>query len=115
MLRKELLSYFVTSTGVDASQFKWGFQMKILNSLLTQYSMEEVKFAIDYYVKQGTQMYSLGWLKYGNNMEKPVSLLHAEQSIRKEGSGERNRKRIELNHKTKRRTDAPEYLFTGTE
>ena len=89
--------------------------MKLLNSLLTQYTLEEVKFAIDYYVGQGKEIYSLGWLKYGTNMDKPVSLYRAEQNVVKEGSGERNRKRMELNHKTQRRTDAPEYLFTGTE
>lgn len=89
--------------------------MKLLNSLLVRFSEEEIRYAINYYVQQGVEMYSLGYLLHANHMEKPVSLYHAEQNTTSEGSGERNRKRMELNHKAQRRTDAPEYLFTGTE
>lgn len=109
---RDLIDYFITSFNIPANRINWGFQMKILKSLLLRYTMEEVKYAIDYYKKKGVEVYSLGWLKFGTNMSIPSSLLLAEKYAKEGGSGERNRKRIEQHNKTKRGTDAPEHLFT---
>ena len=97
------------------SNINWAKQMTIANKLLKKYTSGEIIYALNYYHNLGTEMYSLGFLLYGRNMNNPVSLYTAEKHINEQesvNSGERNRNKIRQYSETKYREEYPVDLFT---
>ena len=93
----------------------WGKQMSIAKKLLTKYSGSEIIYALEYYHNLGTNMYSLGFLLYGGNMNAPRSMYIAEKHINEQesvNSGERNRNKIRQYSQTQYREEYPLDLFT---
>lgn len=97
------------------SGLNWAKQMAIANKLLEKYTAGEILYALEYYHNLGTEMYSLGFLLYGGNMNKPLSLYTAEKHINEQesvNSGERNRNKIRQYSQTQYREEYPLDLFT---
>lgn len=114
MLPKDVVSYFVIAFSVD--KVNWGLQMKQAKSLLSKYTGNQIKYAIDYYKDRGEMLYSLGYLLFKDNMKNPLSLYHAEMNMQEGGeSGERNRQRvIRQAVQTKYGTESVSYLFESS-
>ena len=109
-MQKELVKYLATSFNI--SNLNWSLQVKLAKTLLEKYKWSELVYAINYYKNKGANIYSLGFLLYGNNMKEPISMYYAETHTENDGkSGERNRKRIEL-QQAQHREEYPRSLFT---
>lgn len=99
MTPKELVSYMIVSFSLE--KIDWAIQVRHAKDLLTKYTWIQLKYAIDYYKKLGTPLYSLGYLKVKNNMKDPLSMCKAEESIVEDNnSGKRNWDRIRNYSKT---------------
>lgn len=109
-MARELVIYLVSTFNI--TNVNWSLQVKLAKTLLAEYSWNEVTYAINYYKNKGIDVYSLGYLLHGNNMKEPMSMYYAEcHAQESDKSGERNRKRIEL-QQTECRTSYPCSLFT---
>ena len=113
MNAKDITAYFIQQFAL--SGVNWARQASLAKKLLKLYNGTEIKYAIDYYKNNGTEVYSLGFLLYGSNMEAPMKQLTAEKHINKQecvDSGERNRNKIRQYSEAQRREEYPLYLFT---
>lgn len=109
-MNKELVKYLAAS--FEIPNLNWSLQVKLAKTLLNDYKWEELIYALNYYKNKGINIYSLGFLLHKNNMKEPISMYYAETHTNNDGkSGERNRKRIEL-QQTQYREEYPRSLFT---
>lgn len=105
-----LVKYMASSFGL--TNVNWAKQVGLAKQLLSKFSYSEILYAINYYKTLNANMYSLGFLLYGNNMKNPVSLFHAEMNTQESAnSGERNRNRIEQLRKAQCGKEPAGYLF----
>ena len=115
MTAKDIVAYLRRMFAL--TNINWSRQMLFAKQLLEKYKANEIKYAIDYYKEQGVNVYSLGFLLYQNNMNKPMSMYTAERHIQVQenaDSGERNHNKIRQHSETKRGTEYPCYLFAET-
>lgn len=115
MTARDIVAYMCKTFAL--TDIDWSRQMIFAKKLLTKYNGSEIKYAIDYYKEKGKDVYSLGFLMYGSNMKKPISMYTAEKHIQMQengDSGERNRNKVRQYSEAKCGTEYPCYLFAET-
>ena len=75
MTAKDIVAYMCKTFAL--TDIDWSRQMLFAKKLLTKYNGSEIKYAIDYYKEKGKDVYSLGFLMYGSNMKKPISIINS--------------------------------------
>lgn len=110
---KTIVQHFVQTFGV--TNINWSAQMAILKKLLKTYTKEQITYAIDYYAKRGTEMYSLGFLT--KSMDKPMKEFMAIKNTASWGddSGERNQRKFTENNQAGSRAKYNLDLFKESE